>query len=72
MWLGVRSDRRNKPRVIMAVPTMGNTRYLPVRDTIWPPPIEVMSKPAISGQDLEAGGGRRCALHQLESKGGGK
>ena len=33
-----------------AVPRIGKTRYLPVRETICPPAIEVMSSPAIRGR----------------------
>jgi hypothetical protein len=33
-----------------AVPTMGKTRYRPVRDTICPPTVEVTMRPAISGR----------------------
>ena len=47
--LGDRPDSKKSPRVMIAVPTMGNTRYLPVRETIWPPTMDVMQQPAMSG-----------------------
>ena len=34
---------------MIAVPRMGNTRYLPVRETICPPTTDVIRSPAISG-----------------------
>ena len=37
------------PRVISAVPAIGNNRYLPVFEMIRPDAIETTSSPAISG-----------------------
>ncbi len=42
-------DSRNRPSVIVAVPAIGQNRYLPVLLMIWPDPIETTSSPAISG-----------------------
>ena len=43
-------ESRYSPMIITNVPTIGNTLYWPVRVMIWPEPIEVISRPAISGR----------------------
>ena len=35
--------------VVSPVPRIGNKRYLPVLEMIWPEPIDMSSSPAISG-----------------------
>ena len=41
----LKRESSNRPTAMMAVPAMGNNPVLrPVRDTIWPPTIEVISR----------------------------
>jgi hypothetical protein len=35
---------------VTADPAIGKKRYLPVREMIWPDPIDTISSPAISGR----------------------
>ena len=43
-------DSRYRPTAVTADPAIGKNRYLPVREIIWPDPIDTISSPAISGR----------------------
>lgn len=43
-------ESRYSPMIITNVPTIGKTLYLPVRVIACPDPIEVSSRPPISGR----------------------
>ena len=45
----VRKVSNRKPTPVMSVPVTGKMRYLPVREMIWPDPIEASRSPAIKG-----------------------
>ena len=44
-----RVDSSHRPMPMISMPTRGNSLYRPVRETIWPETIEVISREAIMG-----------------------
>ncbi len=62
-------DSSTNATAMIAVPATGNTLYLPVRPTMLPLPIDVMSMPATIGSVRRPEVGRRDTVDELHEGG---